>query len=467
MPFLRELNRQKLSFRRKLLFVSILAIVFNAVFFTALMVYYHTLSLAGLRIIILLFNLSLVPAIGLMTPIVTQRNIYQDKTLLLTLKGTTVGILIFMALLALSDVELFVPLQFCFFYLFEIAAASITTIIYRLILKRIRRRGSDHSNVIIVGDDDTAASLPNDIKLSKADGYNLVGYVGDKSNKNRMNTKWLGTFDEIEEIVERYNVDVIYQIVDGNERISKVVEMCNNKFISLYFVPKLGPLVLRKFTIPENSAGFINLSFKGERLANIMNRWIKRSFDVVVSLAAIALLAVPVFIPTAIAVKLSSPGPILFRQKRNGYHGKVFTCYKFRSMVVNHSSNEASTERNDSRITRVGRFIRKTSIDELPQFFNVLKGDMSVVGPRPHILKQTEDYRKLLDNYMIRHQIKPGITGWAQINNLRGTTETVAQMEQRVKADIWYIENWSLALDLKIVFMTAYNVLFTKEENAY
>lgn len=467
MPFLRELNRQRLTFWRKLLFVSILAIVYNAVFLTALTVYYHKLPLYNLRIFLLLFNVSMVPAVASMMPIVTQRTIYQDKTLLLTLKGTTIGILMFMALLVLSDVEIFKPLQFCVFYLSEIGVLSVTTIIYKLILKRLRRKSDQPFNIIIVGDDETAAALPPDLQLSKTDGYNLVGYVGDKAHKNRMNAKWLGTFDELEQIIDNYNVGGIYLIVDGNERINHVVELCNNKFISLYFVPRFGQLALRKFVIPDNSSGFISLSFKGERLASAVNRWLKRTFDVVVSTIAIAVLAIPVFLPTAIAVKLSSPGPILFRQKRNGYHGKVFTCYKFRSMVVNEVSDQASTQRNDSRVTRVGQFIRKTSIDELPQFFNVLKGDMSVVGPRPHILKQTEDYRRLLDNYMIRHQIKPGITGWAQINNLRGTTETIEQMEKRVKADIWYIENWSLALDLKIVFMTAYNIFFTKEENAY
>jgi len=168
----------------------------------------------------------------------------------------------------------------------------------------------------------------------------------------------------------------------------------------------------------------------------------------------------------AFLIKLSSNGPVLFTQLRSGRDNKPFTCYKFRSMFVNGEQNSLQATKDDPRVTKIGAFLRKTSLDEFPQFFNVLLGHMSIVGPRPHMLSHTEQYSNLIDQFMVRHFIKPGITGWAQINGLRGETKTVNDMHERVKADVWYMENWSFPLDLKIIFMTAFNVLHG-EKNAY
>ncbi len=163
---------------------------------------------------------------------------------------------------------------------------------------------------------------------------------------------------------------------------------------------------------------------------------------------------------------MTSPGPVFFKQKRTGYLGRDFYCWKFRTMHVNRDADARQATRNDNRVTKFGHFLRHTSIDELPQFINVWLGDMSVVGPRPHMLKHTDDYRKIIKRYMVRHFIKPGITGWAQIKGFRGQTEEVWQMEKRVENDVWYIEHWSFLLDLKIVFLTIINV-FKGEDNAY
>lgn len=173
-----------------------------------------------------------------------------------------------------------------------------------------------------------------------------------------------------------------------------------------------------------------------------------------------------VLIPVSIAIKLSSPGPIFFKQLRTGFRGKEFYCYKFRTMKVNKDADTKQATKKDPRKTKVGEFLRKTSIDELPQFFNVWRGDMSVVGPRPHMLKHTKDYSALIDKYMLRHTIKPGITGWAQVNGFRGQTDHLWQMEKRVEYDVWYAENWNFFLDLKIIFLTVWNV-FRGEKNAY
>ncbi|MDE6262217.1 MAG: sugar transferase, partial [Muribaculaceae bacterium] len=171
-------------------------------------------------------------------------------------------------------------------------------------------------------------------------------------------------------------------------------------------------------------------------------------------------------IPIAIAGKISSPGPVLFKQTRHGYSGREFTCLKFRTMKVNSDSDRKQATDRDPRKTRVGDFLRRTSLDELPQFINVWMGDMSVVGPRPHMLAHTEQYRQLIDRYMLRHMVKPGITGWAQVSGYRGNTDELWKMEKRVNADVWYIEHWSWMLDLKIIVRTVYNAI-RGEENAY
>ena len=206
-------------------------------------------------------------------------------------------------------------------------------------------------------------------------------------------------------------------------------------------------------------------TLRKEPLSNPIRKFGKRLFDLVFS--SLFLLVSPVlFIPIAIAVKISSPGPVFFKQKRSGLLGKEFYCYKFRTMRQNKNSDLLQATKDDPRKTRVGDFLRRTSLDELPQFINVFKGDMSIVGPRPHMLKHTEDYSKIIDQYMLRLLIKPGITGWAQVNGFRGETRELWQMEKRVEFDIWYIENWNFWLDLKIIVLTVLNA-FRGEKNAF
>jgi putative colanic acid biosynthesis UDP-glucose lipid carrier transferase len=185
-------------------------------------------------------------------------------------------------------------------------------------------------------------------------------------------------------------------------------------------------------------------------------RRVKRLLDIVFSLCVVLIVFPIVYVIFGTLIKCSSPGAILFKQKRTGLHGAEFECYKFRSMRLNKEAHEVSAEENDPRVTRIGRFLRTTNLDEIPQFWNVLKGDMSVVGPRPHMLKHTEEYSKIIDNYMERHLVKPGITGWAQVKGFHGSAQTLEQMEGRVCLDRWYVQNWSLGLDMKIFFKTIY-----------
>jgi putative colanic acid biosynthesis UDP-glucose lipid carrier transferase len=189
----------------------------------------------------------------------------------------------------------------------------------------------------------------------------------------------------------------------------------------------------------------------------LLNRFFKRLLDIGFSLFIIFFVFIWLFPILAILIKWESKGPIFFKQSRSGQGNKAFMCYKFRSMTVNQDSDTKQATRGDQRITKLGAFMRRTSIDELPQFFNVLIGNMSVVGPRPHMISHTAQYSKLIDKFMVRHFLKPGITGWAQVRGLRGETNTVKSMADRVEADVWYLENWSFPLDIKIIFLTVWN----------
>lgn len=225
-----------------------------------------------------------------------------------------------------------------------------------------------------------------------------------------------------------------------------------NRFIQSPFLTNIG-------NIPV-------LSLRKEPLEDINNIVVKRLFDIVFSLLVIVFILSWLFPIIALLIICESKGDVFFKQMRNGLNGKQFQCYKFRSMRINSFGDVLQARENDSRITTIGKFLRKTSIDELPQFWNVLIGNMSIVGPRPHMLKHTEEYRALINNYMVRHYLKPGITGWAQVNGFRGETQTLDLMEQRVEHDIWYIENWSTKLDVQIIYKTCFNI-FKGESKAY
>ncbi|WP_395050691.1 exopolysaccharide biosynthesis polyprenyl glycosylphosphotransferase, partial [Flavobacterium sp.] len=204
------------------------------------------------------------------------------------------------------------------------------------------------------------------------------------------------------------------------------------------------------------------LSVRNEPLQNIGNRIVKRAFDIMFSFMVIILVFPFVFLIVAPLIKLSSKGPVFFKQLRSGRDNITFYCWKLRTMKVNENADVEQAREGDVRITAIGRFLRKTSLDELPQFYNTLIGNMSVVGPRPHMLKHTEEYSEIIDKFMVRHFVKPGITGWAQVHGLRGETRNNSLMEKRVKYDVWYLENWSLLLDMKIVVLTFTQILFGK-----
>jgi putative colanic acid biosynthesis UDP-glucose lipid carrier transferase len=248
--------------------------------------------------------------------------------------------------------------------------------------------------------------------------------------------------------------------------IEGLIQEANKQCIRLKFVPDYSQIINKPLHIQDlNDLQIINLTGSGAQ-DDMDDRVVKRLFDIVFSLLVITFIFSWLYPILAILIKLESPGPVIFKQGRSGRNNVNFWCYKFRSMRVNQDSNDKQASRNDSRITRMGRFLRRTSLDELPQFFNVLLGNMSVVGPRPHMLKHTEHYRDIVDRYMARHYMKPGITGWAQVNGYRGETQELHLMEKRIEHDLWYLENWSASLDIKILLMTIGQV-FKGHENAF
>ena len=237
-----------------------------------------------------------------------------------------------------------------------------------------------------------------------------------------------------------------------------------NNVVHFYSVPNVSNYLHHRMYF--NMIGTVPyLSFFRDPLSSsVQNRVIKRTFDIVFSLIFLCTLFPIVLLVVAVITKITMPGPLFFRQKRNGLNDKVFYCIKFRSMRVNDDADKVQATKDDPRKTKWGNIMRKTNIDELPQFINVLLGDMSVVGPRPHMLKHTEEYSQLIDKYMVRHFVRPGITGWSQVTGFRGETKELSQMEGRVKGDIWYIEHWTFWLDLYIIFKTIANAIRGEKE---
>ncbi|WP_116126105.1 exopolysaccharide biosynthesis polyprenyl glycosylphosphotransferase [Lewinella sp. IMCC34183] len=292
----------------------------------------------------------------------------------------------------------------------------------------------------------------------------LVGRFGNTPHANVTN---IGNYGELREyLLGQPDIDkLIFFYSDLTlEEEREIMRICETQFIDVEVAPRETTLFPR--TYKSQQLGDLSmLTLKEEPLTALRNKVLKRTFDLVVS-SMVILFIFPILMPiVAIAIYREDPGPIFFRQERTGYLNNVFKMWKFRSMRINELSDNKQATRGDDRITKVGAFLRRTSLDEFPQFINVFLGDMSVVGPRPHMTKHTEEYSRLIDKFMIRHKVKPGVTGLAQINGYRGPTDEVWKMEKRVEYDVWYLENWSLLMDIRCIVMTVYNAI-KGEENA-
>jgi putative colanic acid biosynthesis UDP-glucose lipid carrier transferase len=343
--------------------------------------------------------------------------------------------------------------------------------LWKLIFLGIRKSDRttlvDTRNVVIVGGGRIGYDLYHFFQQNTERGYNMVGFFDDKPERVKDKILYLGDTDQCIEYVIANRVDEIFCTLPNSKAdvIERLMLDADKNLIRFKFIPQYYDYA-KKPTFIQSFGHIPVISVRPEPLENMLNRVIKRLFDCIFSLFIILFVFSWLFPILAIVIKIQSSGPIFFVQLRSGRDNAPFNCYKFRSMKVNSVSDEKQATRNDDRITKIGRFMRRTSIDELPQFFNVLRGNMSVVGPRPHMISHTEQYSQLIDKFMVRHFLKPGITGWAQIQGLRGETKNTESMLERVEADVWYLENWSFLLDLKIVFLTFWNAI-KGEENAF
>ncbi|TDQ10002.1 undecaprenyl-phosphate glucose phosphotransferase [Pedobacter metabolipauper] len=321
--------------------------------------------------------------------------------------------------------------------------------------------------VAVMGSNHTAVRISN--YLQKQRNLNFYGFIGDDESIYSENG---GVVSEVvtQRFVEaiEYGVQDVYVAIAPQRMadVKALIAEADRQCLRLKFIPDLGGTLGSPYTIDYLGGEFPIITLRNEPLEMMGNRFKKRAFDVLFSGIVILFVLSWLYPIIAILIKIQSKGPVLFKQQRSGRNDEPFWCYKFRSMKLNNESNEKQATKYDDRITPVGRFLRRTSLDEMPQFFNVFFGSMSVVGPRPHMLKHTEQYKEIISHFMVRHFLKPGITGWAQVNGYRGETKEKADMENRVKCDIYYLENWTGMLDVKIVFMTVINAV-RGEENAF
>lgn len=427
-----------------------------------------------IRLFIITTNIALLVGHIYWSPIV-QKRLVSVGDIIRRVMGL-VSITILVAYLMMKGISLSntkVGFQLMTFGITYGAVLLIARYIERFIIKKYRQTGRNTRMATFVGSDPELINIYNRLIDDASKGYRIKGYYADKEIENipeNIEISRLGSLsdflDGIQGTSELDSTDEIYVCISRQDRdtIRKISNYCDQNMVRFYYVPvsveTLGIDLKREllddieiFTTYENP------------LLNPVNKFIKRAFDIVVSF--ILLICLLPFLPVIwLIIKIQSPGPLFFTQARTGLDGKEFMMYKFRSMHVNADADRLQATADDPRKYPFGNFMRKANIDELPQFWNVLKGDMSIVGPRPHMLLHTEQYSKLIDKYMVRHFVKPGVTGWAQVTGFRGETKEVWQMEGRVKRDIWYMEHWSIWLDIRIIWMTA-KTIFIHDKQAY
>ncbi len=358
------------------------------------------------------------------------------------------------------------------FLIYTYTFAFVLTIGFRFtflyIIKNFGNLGLKSKKVIIIGANESGLALHNYFNTYKYFGYKFMGFFDDPIGNERIEDAMIkGGIKDIKDYCVKEGIDEVYFTLPLHENkllIQDLHKFTDDECIYFKMVPEFKLVGHKELNFIFYDSIPV-MTIRRDPLGYTFNKIIKRAFDIAFSVFVISCIFPFIFPIIAIAIKLESRGPVFFKQLRPGKRNQLFECYKFRTMKVN-KSTELQATKNDSRITKTGAFLRKTSLDELPQFFNVLMGDMSVVGPRPNMVNQLKTYSKLIDKYTVRHFVTPGITGYAQVNGFRGETKELELMEKRVEYDVKYIENWSLLLDIKIIFQTVFNI-FKGEENAY
>ena len=384
--------------------------------------------------------------------------------------ANTIGILIvfagfFLVLSYSEDAKNFSRSMFVYFYIINIILEEIERLFIRAILRSVRKKGYNLKHILLVGYSKAAEQYIDRIKQNPQWGYDVQGILDDNIARGTVykGVKVIGSTGNLEYILPENKLDEIAITLGLEEyyKLNKIVAECEKSGVHTKFIPDYGNIIpTRPYT--EDLLGLPVINIRYVPLSNTFNALIKRLTDIIGAVICIIIFS-PVMLVSAILVKITSKGPLIFKQERVGLHNKPFQMYKFRTMYVQTEEEERKgwTQKNDPRVTSVGKFLRKTSLDEFPQLFNVLKGDMSLVGPRPERPQYVEKFREEIPRYMIKHQVRPGMTGWAQVNGYRGDTS----IRKRIEHDLYYIENWTLGLDIKILFLTVFKGFINK--NAY
>ena len=400
-------------------------------------------------------QIALFYAVGLYRP---YRHVRLRKELARLLFACILGFVLLISWLSLRHMDDYSRQMLIIFFLLSFFFLSLKRIILRQMLWRMRAKGYNLKHVLLIGNGNMAKSYLDKIETELNMGYHPLGYISEKQGD--LNIPYLGGYDLLEKVLEEKKPDEVVSAVDPAEFVHtpEIVAACEKTGCKLSAIPIYAEYLSASQQI-DDMDGIPLLNMRRIPLDNLGNAFLKRTADIFLS-AIILIVFSPLMLIIAIGVKLSSPGPVIFAQKRIGCNKEPFMMYKFRSMRVNNQQDTAWSSAEDTRKTAFGSFIRKYSLDEFPQFWNVLKGDMSLVGPRPEIPFFVDRFKKEIPHYMIKHLVRPGITGWAQVNDLRGDTS----IHERIKYDIYYIEHWSIGFDLKILFLTVFGGKFRNDE---
>jgi putative colanic acid biosynthesis UDP-glucose lipid carrier transferase len=358
------------------------------------------------------------------------------------------------------------------FNFFILILLSIEKILFRIFLNSFRRKGRNLRNMLIIGAGSVGKSFYDLVLQNPHFGYRAIGFLDDQK-KTYLNGQYLGKINELDKILSEKNVDnVIIALPNrASDKIEEILRTCEKYTTSVRIIPNYFKFISSKYNVTMFGR-FPVISVRDDRINELHWRMLKRGFDFIFTLFVFIFIFTWAYPLIALLVKLSSPGPVLYSQERWGRNNKKFIAYKFRTMwtdkcgEIDEKGNFVQAEKDDPRITKIGRILRKTNLDELPQFWNVLKGEMSIVGPRPHPTPLNIESKDKIHRYMLRHLVKPGITGWAQVNGFRGSTKDISLMQKRIDHDLWYIENWSFGLDMQIIALTVWNMILG-DKNAY
>jgi putative colanic acid biosynthesis UDP-glucose lipid carrier transferase len=359
--------------------------------------------------------------------------------------------------------DLFTRNFIIYYSVFLFVLVSFRSVIFRKIMKKLRQKGINLRRLLIIGTGEVAKNFRMLIKENPDFGYRVVGFLG---NDDAENDEFLGDYKKLEEILFSKKIDEVVLALPQKDNflMEEITRSCNRNAVRIHIIPDYFSFVSSRFRI-SMIGNFPIITSRNEPLEEVQWRAVKRVFDFIFSLLIVVLVLLILFPLVALLTKLTSKGAVLFVQERIGAKNKKFKCYKFRTLKADKSAGQffQPVTENDPRLTVVGKFLRRTNIDELPQFINVLKGEMSIVGPRPYPIPYDNRYGKIFDEIKLRHNVKPGITGWAQIHGLRGDVvddeENKKLITKRIEYDLWYIENWSFWLDIQIILLTILQVL--------